>query len=99
MALVLSGIVETLRRYRVPRALSALVLLLLIGAAVGGLLHAVWPPARQWIENAPRVLRTIEHKTRGAQSVVRRLDALARRASALAGAGDPPQRHCSCAQP
>jgi predicted PurR-regulated permease PerM len=90
MALVLSGIVETLRRYRVPRALSALVLLLLIGAAVGGLLHAVWPPARQWIENAPRVLRTIEHKTRGAQSVVRRLDALARRASALAGAGDPP---------
>lgn len=90
MALILSGIVETLRRYRIPRGLSALVVLLLIGASVGGLLHAVWTPARQWIESAPRVLRTIEHKTRPAQSIVRRIDALARRASALGGAGDPP---------
>jgi predicted PurR-regulated permease PerM len=90
MALVLSGIVETLRRYRIPRGLSALIVLLLVGGAVGGVLHAVWTPARQWIDSAPRVLRTIEHKTRSAQSVVRRIDALARRASALAGAGDAP---------
>ncbi len=88
MALVLSGIVESLRRYRIPRGLSALVLLLLIGASVGAVLHVVWTPARQWIESAPRVLRTIEHKTRSAQSVVRRLDALAKRASAIAGTGD-----------
>jgi predicted PurR-regulated permease PerM len=90
ITLVLSGIVETLRRYRVPRALSALVLLVLFGVAIGGVLHAVWTPARQWMESAPRVLRAIEHKTRPAQSVVRRIDAIARRASALAGAADPP---------
>lgn len=90
LSLVLSGIVETLRRYHVPRGLSALVLLLLIGSAVGGVLHAVWMPARQWIESAPHVLRTIEHKTRPAQSVVRRIDAIARRASALAGAAEAP---------
>jgi predicted PurR-regulated permease PerM len=88
LALVLSGIVETLRRYRVPRGISALVLVLLIGGALGSVLHAVETPARQWIESAPRVLRIIEHKTRAAQSVVRRLDALAKRASAIAGAGD-----------
>jgi predicted PurR-regulated permease PerM len=88
LALVLSGIVETLRRYRVPRGISALVLLLLIGGALGSVLHAVETPARQWIESAPRVLRIIEHKTRAAQSVVRQLDALAKRASAIAGAGD-----------
>jgi len=90
VTLVLSGIVETLRRYRIPRALSAVVLLALVGAAVGGTLHAVWTPARQWVEGAPRVLRTIEHKTRPAQSIVRRIDDIARRASALAGAGDAP---------
>ena len=90
MALIFSGIVETLRRYRIPRGLSALVVLLLIGASLGGLLHLVWTPAHQWIESAPRVLRTIEHKTRPAQSIVRRIDALARRASALGAAGDPP---------
>ena len=99
LALVLSGIVETLRRYRVPRGVSALVLLLLISVAMGGVLHAVWTPARQWIESAPRVLRTIEHKTRSAQSVVRRIDAIARRASALAGAGDPPGAAPSPAPP
>jgi predicted PurR-regulated permease PerM len=57
---------------------------------VAGVLYAVWMPARQWIESAPRVLRTIEHKTRSAQSVVRRIDAIARRTSAIAGAGDSP---------
>ncbi|MBV8146712.1 MAG: AI-2E family transporter, partial [Gammaproteobacteria bacterium] len=81
-ALVLSGIVEALRRYHIPRGFSALGLLLLIGAAVGGVLHAVWTPARQWVESAPHVLRVIERKTRPAQSVVRRIDAIARRASA-----------------
>ena len=89
VALLLSGIVETLRRYRVPRGLSALVLLLVVGLALGGLLHAVWAPAREWMENAPRVLRTIEHKTRSAQSLVRRFDALAKRASAIAAADNP----------
>jgi predicted PurR-regulated permease PerM len=90
VTLVLSGIVESLRRYRIPRALSAVVLLVLFGLAIAGMLHAVWAPAQQWIDSAPRVLRTIEHKTRPAQSVVRRIDAIARRASALAGAVDPP---------
>jgi predicted PurR-regulated permease PerM len=89
VALVLAGIVETLRRHRVPRGLSAVVLLLLIGTAASGVLHAVWIPAQQWIESAPRVLRTIEHKTRSAQSVARRIDAIVRRASAIAAAGDP----------
>ncbi len=99
MTLVLSGIVETLRRYRVPRGLSAAVLLLLIGAAVGGVLHAVWSPARQWIESAPRVLRTIEQKTRPAQSIVRRIDAIAKRASAIAGAADPAGAATAAAPP
>jgi predicted PurR-regulated permease PerM len=90
VTLVLSGIVETLRRHRIPRGVSAVVLLIVTGAAVGGMLHAVWTPARQWIEGAPRVLRTIEHKTRPAQSMLRRIDFIAKRASALAGAGDPP---------
>jgi len=90
ITLVLSGIVEFLRRYGIPRGLSAVVLLVLIGAALGGMLHAVWPPAQQWIASAPRVLRTIDHKTRPAQSMVRRIDAIARRASALTVSGDPP---------
>jgi len=86
-ALVLSGIVETLRRWRVPRALSALVLLLLIAVGIGGVLDAIWTPAQQWIENAPHVLRTVERRVRPAQSIVQRIDAIADRLSAIASPG------------
>jgi len=88
LALVLSGIVEALRRYRVPRALSAVVLVLLIVVGAGAMLNAIWTPAQQWLESAPRVMRTIEHRIRPAQSIVRRIDAIAQRASALATPGE-----------
>ena len=87
LALVLSGIVETLRRWRVPRALSALVLLLLIAVGIGGVLDAIWTPAQQWIESAPRVLRTVERRVRPAQSIVQRIDAIADRLTAIASPG------------
>jgi predicted PurR-regulated permease PerM len=90
LALVLSGIVESLRRVRIPRSLSAIMLLLIIGAGLGGILDAVWTPAQEWMENAPRVLRTIEHRMRPAQSIVQRIDAIADRVSALATPGAKP---------
>ncbi len=84
VALVLSGIVEGLRRRGVPRALSAAVLLVLIAAALGGIVDGIAAPARDWLQSAPRVLRTIEQKMRPAQSLLRRLDYITRRASAMA---------------
>lgn len=87
LALVLSGIVESLRRLRIPRGFSALVLLLAIAVGLGGVLDAVWPPALQWMENAPRIMRTIEHRIRPAQAIVQRIDALADRVSALGSPG------------
>jgi len=84
IALLLSGVVEGLRRIRVPRGLSALVLLMIIAVAVAGVVDMIWTPAQQWIQSTPRVMRTIEHNVRPAQSLVRRIDALAKRASALA---------------
>jgi predicted PurR-regulated permease PerM len=83
--LMLSGVVEALKRRHVPRALSALVLLLVCGATMGGVADALWEPAQQWVQNAPRVLRVIEHRIRPAQSVMLRLSDIAARASALAG--------------
>ncbi len=87
LALTLSGVVEALRRMRIPRAVSAALLLALGGAAIGGALDALWTPAQQWVQNAPRVMRVIEHRVRPAQAVMQRLNDLASRASAIAGAG------------
>ena len=84
VAFVLSGAVETLRRYRIPRALSAAVLLLLVAVAVGGTIDRIATPAQQWLMSAPRVLHTIELKIRPAQSLLRRVDYIAKRATAMA---------------
>ncbi len=84
LALVLSGAVERLRRYRIPRGVSALVLLALGAVAVGGALDALCAPAQSWVESAPKVLRTIEHRVRPARAIVLRLSDIASRTSALA---------------
>jgi predicted PurR-regulated permease PerM len=85
LALVLSGVVEALRRVRVPRGLSAVVLLIIGGSALGGAMDALWTPAQQWVQSAPQVLRVIERKVRPARAVMLRLNDLATRASSIAG--------------
>lgn len=87
LALILSGVVEQLRRLRIPRAVSAALLLVLGAVAIGGALDALWTPAQMWVQDAPHVLRVIEHRVRPAQAVMQRLNDLALRASAIAGSG------------
>jgi predicted PurR-regulated permease PerM len=87
VAFVLSGAVEGLRRLHVPRALSAAVLLALLAAALGATVDLIATPAQQWMQSAPKVLRTIERRARPAQSVLRRVEDIAKRAELLATAG------------
>ncbi len=98
LALVLTGIVEGLRRLRIPRGVSAMVLLLLGTAAAGFALDALRAPAQGWIANAPKVLRVIEHRVKPARSAVLRLNDLAARASALTGSPESrPAAHATVA--
>jgi predicted PurR-regulated permease PerM len=87
VAFVLSGTVEWLRRWHVPRAVSAAVLLLALGAGLAGVLDAIATPAQEWLQSAPRVMKVIEHRLRPAQSLIHRLDDIAQRAEALAFSG------------
>jgi predicted PurR-regulated permease PerM len=84
-ALILSGGVEFLRRHRIPRALSAAILLVIFGVAIGGLFELVWSPAQQWLADAPRTLQAIERKVRPAQAFFRRFEDTANRATSLGG--------------
>jgi predicted PurR-regulated permease PerM len=99
LALVLSGVVEILRRYHIPRGVTAVVLLLIGIFALGAAIDMVLTPATQWLQDAPRVLRTIEHKVRPARSAVLRLNELANRASALASTGTEVRPATSAAPP
>ncbi|MBV8784279.1 MAG: AI-2E family transporter [Gammaproteobacteria bacterium] len=97
-SLVLSGVVERLHRWRIPRSVSALVLLLLSAVVVVGIGQMLWAPAQQWVQNAPHVLRTIEHKVRPARSALARVNDIAERTAALAG-NTPSDPHAGTAAP
>ena len=85
IALIFSGLVEALRRWHVPRALSALVLVLGGATALGCGINALASPAQGWLQRAPKVLSVIEHKVRPARAIVLRLNDIASRAATLAG--------------
>lgn len=87
IAFVLSSVVEGLRRWHIPRPISAAVLLLLLGTAIGGTVETIAAPAQEWMQSAPKVMRAIEHRLRPAQSLIKRLDDIAQHAEQLATSG------------
>lgn len=83
IALVLSGIVETLRRAHIPRVVSSVALLAVVLVAIVSAADALWTPSQLWFERAPRVLRIVEQQLRPAQAVVRQLDSIVTRARTI----------------
>src|SRR5258707_6314949 len=59
LALVLSGPVEALHGWRVPRSISAAVLMIAILGIFAPLLDFVSVPAQQWFASAPHTFRVI----------------------------------------
>ncbi len=76
LALVLSGPVEMLRRWRVPRAVSAALIMLIIIGGVAGLSDFLWEPAQHWFEEAPKTVRVIGKKIRPVAQFMSRIDDL-----------------------
>src|SRR6202049_1842774 len=76
LALVLSGPVEGLHAWRVPRAISAAVLMIAILGIFAALVNFVSVPAQQWFAAAPHTLRLIERKIRPVEQIISRIDAL-----------------------
>ena len=87
ITLIFSGVVERLRRLHIPRAVSALILVLMGGFALGSAANALWTPAQEWLQSAPRVLKVVEHKVRPARAIMQRLNDIAARASSLGATG------------
>lgn len=87
IALVLSGIVEALHRWHIPRIVSSVALLAVILVAIVSAADALWAPSQLWFERAPGVLRAVEQQLRPAQAVVRQLDSIVTRARTLVTPG------------
>jgi predicted PurR-regulated permease PerM len=76
LALVLSGPVEALHDWRVPRSVSAALLMIAILGILAALVNFVSVPAQQWFAAAPHTLRVIERKIRPVEQIINRLDDL-----------------------
>jgi predicted PurR-regulated permease PerM len=90
LALVLSGPVEALHCWRIPRSVSAAVLLIVIVGILAALVDFISVPAQQWFAAAPHTLRTIERKIRPVEKVIDKVDDLRNSAGSIGSATHAP---------
>jgi predicted PurR-regulated permease PerM len=76
LALVLSGPVEALHGWGVPRTLSAAIIVIVILGLFAALVNFLSAPAQQWFAAAPHTLKTIERKIRPLEQTMSRVDEL-----------------------
>jgi len=76
LSLVLSGPVEALKKWRIPRSVSAAVLMAAILGSLAGLANMFSEPAQQWFAAAPHTFRLIEKKIRPFAVVMARIGEL-----------------------
>ena len=88
-SLVLSGPVEALQSWRVPRALSAAVLLLALLGGLVALGNFLSEPAQQWFNSAPHTIRVIEKKFRPVAQVMARIDSIRNSAGSIGSNAKP----------
>jgi len=88
-ALILTTPVEALYRLKVPRGLTALLLLLLILGLLSAAIDLLSAPAEKWWNSAPQTLRTIERKLQPVSKLVGRVEMLTNRAGQM-GPATPP---------
>jgi len=87
--LVLSGPVEALHRIRVPRSLSAALILLLVLSAFGGIAALIWTPAQEWFAKAPQTMTIIKQKVSPIAKFMNRVDELRNNAGNIGAQGRP----------
>jgi predicted PurR-regulated permease PerM len=96
-ALVLSGPVEALHGWRVPRSVSAAVLMIAILGIFAAVVNFLTVPAQQWFAAAPHTLRVIEKKIRPLEQAVSRIDDLRNSAGNIGSPSHPAQQPAAAA--
>jgi predicted PurR-regulated permease PerM len=80
IALILTAPVEALHRFKVPRGVTALALLLAVLGLLSGAIDLLSAPAQTWWNSAPQTLRTIERKLQPVSKLVNQLELITTRA-------------------
>jgi predicted PurR-regulated permease PerM len=88
-ALILTAPVEALYRYKIPRGVTALALLLAGLGLISGAIDLLSAPAQKWWDSAPQTLRTIERKLAPVSKWVGQVELLTDRAGRFGPAPAP----------
>lgn len=94
LAVLLAPAVNRLRRWHVPRALAAGLVMVLVLGSIAVVIDVTVDPAREWLNRAPGILREVERKIRPLQKVAIQIDAVALHAERVAEGG-PAQRQAT----
>jgi predicted PurR-regulated permease PerM len=89
-AMVLSNAVEGLHRLKLPRAVSAFLMLLILFTGIGAATDALIEPAQKWLASVPSTLQVVERKIRPVERWMHRLEGITHRAGEMGGAHAPP---------
>ena len=88
-ALVLSGPVEALHKIRVPRSLSAALIVVIVLSILVGIGAVMWTPTQEWFAKAPQTMTTIKQKVSPIAKFMNRVDELRKNAGNLGAQGHP----------
>jgi predicted PurR-regulated permease PerM len=97
--LILSAPVEALHKKRVPRSLSAALILVIALSALGGIIELVWTPAQEWFAKAPQTMTTIKQKASPIVKFMSHLDDLRKNAGSIGTQGHTPAAAAAPAAP
>jgi predicted PurR-regulated permease PerM len=84
ITLLLSPAVEMLTRRRVPRAVAATLVVVMLIAVVAASLSTTWGPARDWLETAPATMRKLETKIRPMTRFIAKIESVSTQAERMA---------------
>jgi predicted PurR-regulated permease PerM len=85
--LVLSAPVEALHKMRVPRSVSAALILVLALAVLGAIVASMRTPAQEWFAKAPQTMTAIKQKVSPLAKFMNHIDDLRKNAGNLAAQG------------
>lgn len=83
-ALVLSGPVEALHKHRIPRSVSAFVILAVVLGILGAAMTLLWTPAQNLYSEAPATIRTVKQKFAPIAKIVTRVNDIGNAAGSIA---------------
>jgi predicted PurR-regulated permease PerM len=87
LAMLLSPAVALVQRTGVRRAIAAGIVMISLIAVVGFGLNATWRPARDWLEQAPQTMRTLERKLRPVTGFIAKVESVSEQAGRVTDPG------------